>query len=493
MYRQPFRVPFKSRPVASQKQREDDEPPAKKRRVSPEPSTDDSVTPIPSRPSLPAAPPGTFRKPVVTASPVSTTTIPILSDNTTTKYYNVLFRKFTNKKHKTWDGDGVLTYDGDTVTLQNITGEYMGKASCKKVLETGTQIPISGKEVEIECEMSKEDFLRVVLGTQGMPTVRELDEQTRTSVKFNANTIKQEVVEVEDDDEDDLPKFPTSTSKAPLLSKSLPKPANVARPTSRGQEVKNARPKTPSVITTAAPAQSIFNPGARFKNPVLDKSSLPQVQTGDTPAPRHDPNAEGALVMRRPLNVPQGKQVVDVVVDPFITSQLRDHQKEGVKFLYECVMGMRPESGVGAILADEMGLGKTLQVITLLWTLFKQNPIHGHKPVIKKALIVCPATLVKNWRQEIHKWMGSNRLGVYVCEDSKSRLSDFAKSPAWHIMVIGYEKLRNVQEDLRKHDNIDIVIADEGHRLKTAKNKAAEAIKSLKTERRIILSGTPLQ
>lgn len=44
-----------------------------------------------------------------------------------------------------------------------------------------------------------------------------------------------------------------------------------------------------------------------------------------------------------------------------------------------------------------------------------------------------------------------------------------------------------------KKANIDIVIADEGHRLKTEKNKAAEAIRSLNTQRRIILSGTPLQ
>jgi len=493
MYKKPFRQPFKSRPAASLKQREDDEPPAKKRRVSPEPSTTGNVTSIQTRPSQSAATSGSFRKPVVTASPTPSKIVPIPSDNTPVRHYNALYRKFTNKKHKTWDGDGILTHDGDTATLQDISGAPMGRTSCKRQLETGAELTINGKEVEIDSEISREDFLsgRVFLGTQGKPTVRELDEQMRTSVKFNAKTIKPEVVGVEDD-EDELPKLPLSTYKAPVLSKPLPKPANAARLTSKGQEVKNARPRTPVVVETAASTQSIFNPGARFKNPVLDKSSLPQVQTGDGPVPRFDPNAEGAVVMRRPLNVPRGKQVVDVVIDPFLSVKLRDHQKEGAKFLYECVMGMRPESGVGAILADEMGLGKTLQVITLLWTLFKQTPIWGNKPVVKKALIVCPATLIKNWEQEFHKWL-PNRLGVYVCEDSRSRLSIFAKSPVLQIMVIGYEKLRIVQEDLRKHDNIDIVIADEGHRLKTAKNKAAEAIKSLRTERRIILSGTPLQ
>src|SRR2546430_1243279 len=60
-------------------------------------------------------------------------------------------------------------------------------------------------------------------------------------------------------------------------------------------------------------------------------------------------------------------------------------------------------------------------------------------------------------------------------------------------MIIGYEKLRTVQDELKKSDCVDIVIADEGHRLKTAQNKSAQAIKSLDTTRRIILSGTPIQ
>ena len=64
---------------------------------------------------------------------------------------------------------------------------------------------------------------------------------------------------------------------------------------------------------------------------------------------------------------------------------------------------------------------------------------------------------------------------------------------SYNIMIIGYEKLRTVQGDLQKGSGIDIVIADEGHRLKTAQNKSAQAIKTLSTERRIILSGTPLQ
>lgn len=57
----------------------------------------------------------------------------------------------------------------------------------------------------------------------------------------------------------------------------------------------------------------------------------------------------------------------DVFVDSFLAEKLRPHQKTGVIFLYECIMGMRQHDKHGAILADEMGLGKTLQCISLLW------------------------------------------------------------------------------------------------------------------------------
>lgn len=65
--------------------------------------------------------------------------------------------------------------------------------------------------------------------------------------------------------------------------------------------------------------------------------------------------------------------LVPVVVDPLLCNVLRPHQREGVKFMYECVTGKRIDEAFGCIMADEMGLGKTLQCITLLWTLLKQG------------------------------------------------------------------------------------------------------------------------
>ena len=233
-------------------------------------------------------------------------------------------------------------------------------------------------------------------------------------------------------------------------------------------------------------------PQGGFKTPLINNTVLPKSESRQV-TPRHDPGAPGALVMTRPESVPAGKQIVDVVVDPIISSSLRPHQREGVQFLYESVMGMREPGMCGSIMADEMGLGKTFQTITLLWTLLKQNPVYGEPAVIKKALIVCPVTLIKNWRKEFRKWLGLDRIGVFVFDDNKRRLTDFTKGRSWSIMIIGYEKLRSISEDLRAANCIDIIIADEGHRLKTAKNKSAQAIMSLDVSKKFILSGTPMQ
>ena len=335
--------------------------------------------------------------------------------------------------------------------LQDVSGRDMGKTPCDSPLLPGSQLSVGGKEIEVDCIISKKAFL-----------------------------ARRRILE-------------SSIAKAAPNPKQVPQPNPKVRPDSGVAFLPaSEEPKRP--LHLAAPRSLATQ--AMFKNPLLSSTVLPK-QESKEPTPRHDPTAPRAIVMKRPTIVPRGKRVVDVVVDPLLARHLREHQREGVKFMYECVMGMRDFDGQGAILADEMGLGKTLQTIALLWTLLKQNPIcegpHDPPPVIRKALVVCPVTLINNWRKEFRKWLGTDRLGVYVFDDSKKRITEFTHGKSYPIGIIGYEKLRIVAEDLKKGHGIDIVVADEGHRLKTAKNKSAQAIRSLNTSRRVILSGTPIQ
>jgi DNA repair and recombination protein RAD54B len=362
-------------------------------------------------------------------------------------------RKFTTKKHKTWEDEGVLALSGGYASLQDMSGRSMGRTAFNKPLLVGSTLSLGGKELEIDSIIKKEDFLA------GRPFL-------------NAGKLSGSKT-----DDKNLPQV---RAVKPVMSIQAQMKAQMVKEKEDAKKTLNVSAPKSKATKTA------------FKNPVIESTVVTQV-AGPKPVPRHDPNATNALVMKRPTRVPKGKQIVDVVLDPILGKHLRNHQREGVKFLYECVMGLREFEGEGCILADEMGLGKTLQTIALLWTLLKQNPICGEPPVVKKALIVCPVTLINNWQKEFRKWLGNERIGVFVADGKKTRLTDFTMGKSYNVMIIGYERLRTVAEDLTKGPGIDIVIADEGHRLKTVQNKSAQAIQSLNTAKRVILSGTPIQ
>lgn len=248
------------------------------------------------------------------------------------------------------------------------------------------------------------------------------------------------------------------------------------------------------VSFTQAPLDSLhLKP---FSNPMKNVGKETTSKDLQTCKPRHDPSAPGSIVMPRPFEHHQrmlsksSLPLVDVVVDPYVAVHLRPHQKEGILFLYECVMGMRVSGQYGAILADEMGLGKTLQCIVLIWTLLRQGPFGG-KPIIKRALIVTPGSLVKNWRKEFQKWLGTERMRVFSV-DQDHKVVEFINSPLYPVLIISYEMLLRSLDQIQSL-GFDLIICDEGHRLKNSSIKTTLALSSLSCSKRIILSGTPIQ
>ncbi|KAI8977941.1 P-loop containing nucleoside triphosphate hydrolase protein [Pilobolus umbonatus] len=193
------------------------------------------------------------------------------------------------------------------------------------------------------------------------------------------------------------------------------------------------------------------------------------------------------------------KTMVHVVVDPVLSNILRPHQVEGVVFLYRCTTGLTNPSANGCIIADEMGLGKTLQCITLVWTLLQQSPVAG-KPTINKAIITCPSSLVKNWANEFGKWIGPTRVDPLVIDSGSSKdkikivkqwgaKQGTATNP---ILIISYESLRTYSKYL-VNAPIGLLLCDEGHRLKNESSLLYKELNSLTVERRVIITGTPIQ
>ncbi|KAF9007989.1 SNF2 family N-terminal domain-containing protein [Cyathus striatus] len=348
-------------------------------------------------------------------------------------YWVANWREHQAKKHKVWTGDAFISQANGQLTMISEDGKIMGSIPWRgQLLRCGLQLNIGGKEVEIDREVSKSQIPLIATGESCTIVTTDIDNQVSNSVNNSVLT---------------------------------PDPS-------------------------AKPAEKTFIPPASFYA-VHPKPKLK--------GPLYDPNAEGAVVMKSPSkehakrfntkNLP----VVPVVLDPILARRMRPHQIEGVKFMYECVMGLRKHEGQGCILADEMGLGKTLQTIGLIWTLLKQNPYASGFPVVQKILVVCPVSLVNNWKNEFHKWLGKDRVGVCICDKNKV-IPMFTNGKTYQILILGYERLRTVINELAVCvPPIGLIICDEGHRLKSANNKTTSAFASLRTLKRIILSGTPIQ
>lgn len=204
------------------------------------------------------------------------------------------------------------------------------------------------------------------------------------------------------------------------------------------------------------------------------------------------------LVLWQPEESENGAaNLVPIVVDPLLVRFLRPHQREGVQFMFECVSGLCSAANIfGCILADDMGLGKTLQSITLLYTLLHQG--FDEKPMVKKAIIVTPTSLVSNWEAEIKKWVGERVQLIALCESTRDDVVsgiDRFTSPrsSLQVLIVSYETFRMHSSKFSHSESCDLLICDEAHRLKNDQTLTNRALASLSCKRRILLSGTPMQ
>ena len=75
-----------------------------------------------------------------------------------------------------------------------------------------------------------------------------------------------------------------------------------------------------------------------------------------------------------------------------------------------------------------------------IWTLLRQNPLEGSRPVVKRALILAPSSLVANWQAEFMKWLGSERIRVFAV-DASNRVTEYIKRPNLPVLVLDYFRL----------------------------------------------------
>ncbi|XP_041859567.1 helicase ARIP4-like isoform X2 [Melanotaenia boesemani] len=257
----------------------------------------------------------------------------------------------------------------------------------------------------------------------------------------------------------------------------------------------------------------------------------------------NQPDCHGRVLIN--LNHPSAEK--DIFLLPQLARAVKPHQIGGIRFLYdnlvESVERFSSSTGFGCILAHSMGLGKTLQVISFIDVLFRHTQAHT-------VLAIVPVNTLQNWLSEFNTWVPPSEalppdtdptlvtpraFKVHILNDEHKNTATRAKVVEdWArdggVLLMGYEMYRllslkksfvagrkkrskktvgpNVidldeedkQQELLKgvekalaQPGPDVVICDEGHRIKNCHASTSQALKNIRTRRRVVLTGYPLQ
>lgn len=171
---------------------------------------------------------------------------------------------------------------------------------------------------------------------------------------------------------------------------------------------------------------------------------------------------------------------LEVNVPTQLNATLRSYQLFGFKWLK-----MLAKYGFGGILADDMGLGKTLQTITFI--LLEIEEEKAEKPF----LILAPASLIYNWAHEFEKFAPQLKT-VVVTGSAAERKKLIAEGEKAQIIITSYPSFR---QDAEIYEQIlfDTLILDESQMVKNYHTKTAQAITTLRSNRKFALSGTPIE
>jgi len=156
-----------------------------------------------------------------------------------------------------------------------------------------------------------------------------------------------------------------------------------------------------------------------------------------------------------------------------VTFRLHAYQEQGVRFLARTGR---------AFLADDMGLGKTVQAIVASLLLCETGDV-------RKMLVVCPASLKRQWQQEIKKVCGEPAV---VVEGPRALRMRLYRSWSAGFLIVNYELILRDLEAIRRA-GADLVILDEAQRIKNWSTKTAKAVKQLRSRHAFVLTGTPLE
>ncbi|KAG1938598.1 chromodomain-helicase-DNA-binding protein 1-like [Pimephales promelas] len=162
---------------------------------------------------------------------------------------------------------------------------------------------------------------------------------------------------------------------------------------------------------------------------------------------------------------------------------LRSYQLDGVRWLSQCM-----EIQEGCILGDEMGLGKTCQTISLL--AYARGCLKMNGPF----LVLCPLSVLENWRQELERFCPSLSVLYYTGDkERRAELQEELKNGKnFHVLLTTYEMCLKDARFLKSW-KWKILVVDEAHRLKNQESLLHQTLKQFTVSFRVLLTGTPIQ
>ncbi|GAB1600203.1 helicase ARIP4-like [Argonauta hians] len=248
------------------------------------------------------------------------------------------------------------------------------------------------------------------------------------------------------------------------------------------------------------------------------------------------------------INIGHPEGDPDVFLPPHIAAVIKPHQIGGIRFLYDNVIEsksrFKTSSGFGCILAHSMGLGKTIQLIGFIDIFLRFTEAQS-------VLCIVPINTIQNWLAEFNMWLperqtddqedqaepdvSSRNFKLFIINDNhKTTLARAKILDEWSrvggVLLMGYEMYRLLvtkkcafgppsrrkkksnepiiidieEEDMNKKLHLgiqkalvtpgpDLIVCDEGHRIKNSLSGVAQSLKNIRTKRRIVLTGYPLQ
>ena len=159
-----------------------------------------------------------------------------------------------------------------------------------------------------------------------------------------------------------------------------------------------------------------------------------------------------------------------------LEARLRLYQRLGAAWLWHLY-----RLGLGGILADEMGLGKTVQALVLLAAVRRETAA--------PSLVVCPASLIENWRREAAHFTPELRVFVH---HGGNRIADAARLAGWDLVITSYGTLTRDRAMFAAAE-FACVVGDEAQHIKNRRSQNAQALRSLRARGRFLLTGTPVE